>query len=552
VKTQVIGEILKEMGTVSKEQIDAAVHVQRVTNEVLGEILVKLNFVTTEELARAVALQHGLEYIDLDGYVPAREILELVDKEFALFNMVIPLKLEKGSLVVVTARPEDEEIRAYLQESTGYPILFAVSDNVALGKYLRFYYEQLDRSIEEQINDIIKASVEEEIDAIDFVDRIISGAIKDRATDIHIMSERLTSHIFYRIDGVLKHTYSIPLSLRDSVVTRVKVLSGLDIAQHMQPQNGEFQIEFYRSSYNIRVSCIPTLNGEKLALRLMPESFRLYTLENLGFEPDLIEQIGHDLQRRSGIVLVIGSSGSGKTTTLYAMLRKIDILRRNVISVEEPVEYRLPFVNQIQTSTRADYSFGKALHYIARQDPDVIAVGEILDEETAKLTIRSSITGHLILSTLSGGSAVTAIARLKNLGINAHFLSDGLLSVLSQKLLRRLCSECKKEVEISKKEMTGYFGESCEEVVSLQDEKVTIYEADGCEHCRGSGYMGRIAVAEYFRVDDTIREMIEHGKSSTEIQRYILSIGGTTIKTDALKKLLEGTTSLREIMRVIG
>ncbi len=550
-KAQVIGEILKEMGIVPQEQIDAAMHVQSVTNEVLGKILVELNFVTTDELARAIAFQYKLEYVDLDGYVPTCETLELVDKEFALLNMIIPLKIDDGVLVVATTWPNDDAIHEYLQESTGHPIRFVVSDSGAIGKYLQFYYEQFECTIEDKVNNILKISAEKETDVIALVDLIINDAIKDRATDIHIMPERFTSHIFYRIDGVLKHIYSIPTALYNSIVIRIKVLGKLDITQHLQPQNGEFNFEFYQSSYSIRVSNIPTLNGEKLALRLMPDSFKLFTLENLGFEPDLVERISHDLKKRRGIILIIGSSGSGKTTTLYAMLRKIDILRRNVITVEEPVEFRLPFVNQIQINTHTNYTFEKALRYIARQDPDVIAIGEILDNETAKLAIRSSITGHLLLSTLSGRSAVTAIARLKDLGINAHLLSEGLLSVVSQKLLRRLCSECKKEVEISKVELIEYFSESREEIMSLPGESIKLYESVGCQHCRESGFVGRIAVVEYFRVDDTIREMIEHGKSSAEMQRYIRSNGGTDIRSDALKKLLKGTTSLQEILRII-
>ncbi len=549
-KAQVIGKILKDMGIVPQEQIDAAMHVQRVTNEVLGKILVQLNFVTTDELARAIAVQYKLEYTDIDAYVPMRETLELVDKDFALLNMVIPLKIEDGILVVVTAWPNDDSIREYLQESTGYPIRFVVSDSGAIGKYLQLYYEQLDCTIEDKINDIIKISVKKDIDVIAFVDLIINNAIKDRATDIHMMPERFTAHIFYRIDGELKHYYSVPRTLFDSLLIRIKVLGKLDITQHLEPQSGEFDFEFYQSSYSIRLSSIPTLNGEKLALRLMPDNFKLFNLESLGYEPDLIEQISQDLQKQRGIILIIGSSGSGKTTTLYAMLRKIDILRRNVMSVEDPVEYRLPFVNQIQINTHTDYTFHKALHYIARQDPDVIAIGEILDDETAKLAIRSSITGHLILSTLSGNSAVTAIARLRDLGINTYLLSDGLLGVISQKLLRRLCNECKKEIEVSKEELIEHFNESREKILSLPDEKIKIYESVGCPHCRETGFMGRVAVVEHFRIDDTIREMIEHGKSSAEIQHHIHNNGGTHMKADALKKLLKGTTSLQEILRI--
>ena len=296
-KAQVIGEILKEMGIVPQEQIDAAMHVQRVTNEVLGKILVELNFVTTDELAHAIAFQYKLEYVDLDGYLPTCETLELVDKEFALLNMIIPLKIDDGVLVVATDWPNDDTIHEYLQESTGHPIRFVVSDSGTIGKYLQFYYEQFDCTIEDKVNNILKISAENETDVIALVDLIINDAIKDRATDIHIMPERFTSHIFYRIDGVLKHLYSIPTALYNSIVIRIKVLGKLDITQHQQPQNGEFNFEFYQSSYSIRLSIIPTLNGEKLALRLMPDSFKLFTLENLGFEPDLVERISHDLKK---------------------------------------------------------------------------------------------------------------------------------------------------------------------------------------------------------------------------------------------------------------
>lgn len=551
-RAQIIGEILKEMEIVSQEQLEAALHVQKATNEALGEILVKLNFVTTDELAHAIAFQHNLEYIDLDSYVPMRETLKLIEGEFAIFNMVLPLKVDEGVLIVATAWPNDETILEYLQETTGYPIRFAVSDTKAIGKYIQFYYEELDYPIENRINDMIKESVEkQELDVITFMNLVISNALKNRVTDIHITPEQLTSHIFYRIDGVLKHSYSIPSAVHNNILLRIKVLSKLDIAQHLLPQNGDFDFEFFQSNYNIRASVIPVVNGEKLALRLMPENFKLMTLENLGFEPDMTKQLSYNLQKNSGIILIVGASGSGKTTTLYAILRKIDILKRNVVSVEEPVEYHLPFVNQVQINTRSNYTYNKALHSIARQDPDVIAIGEILNEETAKLAIQSSATGHLILSTLSGSSGITAISRLKDLGVDKYLLADGLLSIVFQKLLRRLCNECKKEVELSKDELIKYFSESSKTILSLGDERVKIYEAVGCEHCIQSGYIGRIAIVEVLQVDEVIRDMIEHDKSSIEIHNYIRSTGSCSMKTDALGKLLKGATSLQEVMRIV-
>lgn len=550
-KTNVLGEILKEMNIIADEQIEAALHVQKVTDEVLGEILVRLNFLTTDELAMAISLQNNLEYFDLDGYVPKPELLKLIDKEFAILNMVLPLKIDGNILVVATSWPNNKDILEYLRNKTSLDIRFVVCSSSDIDRYLQFYYEQLDYSIENKINDIIKLYlVEEKVDIISLVDLIINDAIKDRASDIHITPERLTSHIFFRIDGVLKHSYSIPTALYNQIVIRIKVLGNLDISQHLLPQGGDFDFDFFKEHYNIRVSSMPTLNGEKIALRLMPESFKLYSLERLGFGEELVQKISNDLQKSSGIIIVVGPSGSGKTTSLYAMLRKIDILRRNVISVENPVEYRLPFVNQIQINTRANYTFDVALHHIARQDPDVIAIGEILDENTAKLAIRSSSTGHLILSTLSGSSAVAALSRLKDFGVDKFMLSDGLLSVVSQKLVRKLCNECKKEVEISKEELIENFIESKEFIMALPEEKIKIYEAVGCQHCRDSGYVGRIGIVEFFHVDNNIRDMIEHDKSSSNIQKYICSIGFKDIKEDALQKFLGGISSLLEIQRI--
>jgi type IV pilus assembly protein PilB len=551
--TQVIGEILKDMNIIAQEQIDAALHVQKATNEVIGEILVKLNFISTDELAHVVAFQHKLEYIDLDSYVPMRETLELIDKEFAVFNMLLPLKVEEGVLVVVTAHPNDESIREYLQEATGYPIRFVVSDSKLIGKYLQFYYEQLEYPIENKLNDMIKDSLENrEIDVITFVNLVINNALKDRVTDIHLTPEQFTSHIFYRIDGVLKHSYSIPSAMHESIIVRIKVLSKIDIAQHLLPQNGDFDFEFLRSNYNIRASIIPTLYGEKLALRLTPENFKLLSVENLGFESDAAKRLSHNLQKSSGIILITGPSGSGKTTTLYAMVRKIDILRRNVISVEEPVEYYLPFVNQVQINPNSKYTFDTALQNIARQDPDVIVIGEILDKETAKSAIQNSATGHLILSTFSASNGLAAIARLKDLGVDKYLLADGLLSIVSQKLVRRLCHECKKEIEISKNELLEHFSESSEIIASLPNKKVKLYEAVGCEHCRQSGYVGRVAIIELLQIDEVIRDMIEHDKSTIEMQHYIRSIGSIDMKTDALQKLLKGNTSLQEVQRIVN
>jgi len=550
--TKIIGEILKDIGVVSDGQLAAAMHVQEASHEVLGEILVNLNFVTKDEMASAIASQYNLEYLDLSTYVITQKVLELVDKEFAVLNLVLPLQLEGDVLVVATSWPNNDEIYKYLQEMTGHPIRFVVCNPDIIGKHIQFYYEQMNYPIEQKIRDMINSSVEdEELDVINFVDTLINIAIKDGATDIHISPEKNTAHIFFRIDGVLKHSYAIPAKIFSHVLLRLKVLGSLDITQHMLPQDGDFYFDFLQNKYNIRISSVPTITGEKIALRLMPENFRLYSLENLGFEPDLVKEISDDIQKLSGIILIVGPSGSGKSTTLYAMLRKIDILSRNVISVEEPVEHNLPFVNQVQINRRVKYTFEKALNHIGRQDPDVIAIGEMFDSETAKLAIRNSATGHLILSTISGSSAIRAIARIKELNVDKYLFADGLISIVSQRLLRRLCNECKREVEISKDDLIKLFPKSQERIKTFSDDKIKLYEAVGCEHCKESGYTGRIAAVELLKVDETVREMIESDARSSEIQAYISSKGGEDIRANALIKLLDGVISIKEIERMI-
>lgn len=551
--TKVIGEILKNSGIISEKQIDAALHVQGASNELLGEILINLNFVTKDEMAIAIATQYNLEYIDLSTYVPTQKALELIDKEFAELNSILPLKTENNSLFIATSFPNNDNVIDYLLETTSYTIKVLVANPDEISKGIYLYYEEIEYPIENKISDIIKASRDDtEVDVIAFVDTMLNNAISENATDIHITPEKSTSHIFFRVDGLLKHFYSLPSKIFFNVVIRIKVLASLDIAQHLLPQDGEFDFEFLHTRYKVRTSSIPTINGEKIALRLLPEYFKLYNLENLGFESDIATKITQDMQKTSGIVIIVGPTGSGKTTTFYAMLRKVDMLSRNVISVEEPVEHMLPFVNQVQVNTRTEYTFEKALHHIGRQDPDVIAIGEILDEATAKLVIRSSATGHLILSTMSGSSAVRAIARLKDLNVDKYLLADGLISIVSQRLARRLCSECKKEVETSKEEFMEYFQLSEKKIVSIIGDNIKIYEADGCEHCKYTGYAGRIGIIEVFQIDEVIRDMIEHNKSSIEMQEYIYSTGADDMRANALNKVLDGLTSMDEIKRILN
>ena len=547
-----IGKLLEELGFITQEQIKVALDVQKAHPKLLGEILQELDFVTSDEIARAISIQNHLEYVDLDTVVPDIEALKLVPKNFAISSLILPLYLkDENVLVVAVENPNDLNVYDYLVKTTKKHIKFVISDKNKIAKYAQLFYYQLENPIEERIEKIIKqAASGEEIDVVSFVDLIMQNGVKDRATDIHITPEQYTTHIFYRIDGVLNHYYAIPSSFHPSIVSRIKILSSLNIAEQRVPQDGGFSFNFLETDYDVRVSTLPTNHGENIVMRLLTKNATLFNIYNLGFEEDYVKKIEHYFSKPFGIILVTGPTGSGKTTTLYSALRKINNLEKNVLTVEDPIEYRFTFIKQSQVNSKAGYTFATAIRTFMRQDPDVMLVGEIRDEETAELAVRASITGHLVLSTLHTNDAVSTIARMEDLGLKSYMIAEGLLLVISQRLVRKLCNFCKKEIEISKDEFKSY-GFTDKELENL-NETIKIYEKVGCEHCRFTGYSGRTSIAEFLEIDKDIKEMIIDGKSSLEIEELARSKGMRSLKMDALLKILKGVTSLEELKRVIG
>lgn len=545
-----LGEILVEMGVLNEVQLEAALHVKKASELLLGDVLTDLNFVTDHELASAIALQLDLDFLDLDTYIPDKNALNIIDKDLAEINTVLPVSIENDLLTVASYNP-NEDLRLMLKEATEKEIVFKVSSKSAILKYIQIYYELLsENTIEEQINSIIEeAASDHEIDIIKLSDLIIQHAIMEYASDIHLVSEASISHIFYRIDGVLKHYYALPHKFDNQLAIRWKVLAKLDLANNILMQSGEFKYNYFSTDYNIRISIVPTIKGEKIALRLQPENFKFYSLESLGFEPEISKKIEKFLSKKSGMILVIGPSGSGKSTTLYSMMRKLNILERNVISIEEPVEFKLPFISQIEINNKAGITYEKSIRYIARQDPDVIIVGEILDGDTAKLAIQTSMTGHLILSTMFGDHPTNIITRFMDFGIDRTSLLEGLTAILSQKLVRRLCPYCKEPATISKEELTNIFNAS---LLDEYDKDIfNIYQPKGCTHCKNSGYRGRIAITEFLELDDSICTIIKQCKENTvPLDEYIKEHGIYTIKKDTLIKVLEGIISIEEAQSI--
>lgn len=542
-----IGELLKELGYITEEQIQIALQVQKIyPKKFLGEILVNLDFVTSDEIARAIAIQNNLEYIDLDNVIPEKEALLLVPKDFATSVPLLPIKVENDTLFVAIDNPNDLSVYDYLVKTTNKKIKFLIGDRNKIAKYVLLHYYQLENPIEKRINELIKAK---EVDVVKLIDLILENAIKDRATDIHITPEIMTTHVFFRIDGVLQHYYAMPKELHSQIISRIKILASLNIAEQRVPQDGGFEFEFLNTSYDIRVSTVPTKKGENIVLRVLAKNATLFNINNLGFEKDYIEKIKFYFSKPYGIILITGPTGSGKTTTLYSALRNINPIEKNILTVEDPIEYRFTFIKQTQVNEKAGYTFSAALKAFMRQDPDVMLIGEIRDEETAELAIRASITGHLVLSTLHTNDAVSSIARLEDMKLKSYMIAEGLLLIISQRLVRKLCPYCKKQITIKKEELLNY-GFKKEEIEKYEDE-LTIYEKVGCDKCRYTGYMGRIAVAELLEVDHEIKKMIIDEQSSLDIENAAIKKGMRTLKEDALLKILNGVTTLEELKRVI-
>lgn len=550
-KNSPIGELLLATGHVTSEQLAVALQTQKANPGYIGEILVGLDFVTADEIARAVAAQHKLPYVDLTITVPQKKALEAVSKEVALYNTVLPLKVRKGVLTVATHDPAQPELVQQLREAAGMEVALAISDKALIAQSVEQYYFQLENPIEDRIGALVAAAAaDEEIDIELFLELLIENAIKDRATDIHIRPQALASHVLYRVDGVLRHYYSFPLSIHRNVVSRAKVLSDMDITRQRVPQDGGFPFRYLRLTYDIRVALIPTPVGENMVLRVLPKSEALHGLGRLGFDDSRVAALARCLHRQSGIVLVVGPSGGGKTTTLFSALREADILQRNVVTVEDPIEYQMALVQQTGVNEAAGYTFSESLQHLVRQDADIIVFGEIRNQESAAAVVRGALSGHLILSTMTASDAQGAIARLLDFGIKSYMLSSSLLAVLYQRLARRLCDNCKRPVTTSWGELAAH-GLVSKAAPNTQDE-VTVYEAVGCEHCRQSGYLGRIAIAELIDVNDDVRRLIDKGKLSFDSSDLLQRQGNSTIRDDALDKLLAGVCSLEELLRVLA
>jgi type II secretory ATPase GspE/PulE/Tfp pilus assembly ATPase PilB-like protein len=543
-----IGDILLEKALINENQIHIALIQQRITGELFGDAVVMLGFVSSKELGQCLAEQAGMEYIDLSQFPISEDALKLIPKEVAEGTGFIPIEIIDGSLRIGVTSPSNIiAIDKVVSLTKTQPKVYMVDpDNFreSLEKSYFFLENPIHQNRDKIINSIKESGTASGTEVTSLTDMIFIDGIRRYATDIHITPASNIIHIFYRIDGVLHYGHGLPRIVHSGIVSRIKILSKLDIAETRLPQDGSFTYEFLNKNYDIRVSTVPTIYGENVVMRILAGTGSLLRIGTLGFDEQNEKQIKALFQKPYGVILIAGPTGSGKTTTLYAALREINLLERNVITVEDPVEYKLSMTRQTQVNEKAGYDFAFAARNFMRQDPDVMLIGEIRDEETAKIAIRTSITGHLVLSTIHTNDAVTSIPRLLDLKVDKFLMSSSLLAIIAQRLARKICSFCKTSHSLNDEERKLF-----------QDHGMSVdkgFKGNGCSKCNGVGYSGRIVIGEILIIDDELRELIYADVPITAIQSAAVKKGMVTLKEDGLRKVAQGVTSIEELIRVTG
>jgi type IV pilus assembly protein PilB len=551
-----LGQRLIEAGLINEQQLQTALREQQRTREYLGRILIRLGYVSDEAVAAALAAQARVKFVDLGQYSAQAEAVQLVPENFARQHHLIPISYVGKVLVVAMANPLDiltiDELRRLSKGpvevvgAAGNEILDALDRAYGMGAGAGW-----NEVVEQSLNQVVArrggAAVGEteaahEAPIIRLIDSIIGRGIQEGATDIHVEpAERLVRSRF-RIDGILRQGPDVPKELQGAVLARIKVMANLDIAENRLPQDGRISFQFGGRDIDLRVSTFPTVWGENLVLRILDKAKLVLGLEQLGFSPDQLTFFKRILQSPNGIILVTGPTGSGKTTSLYSALSYLNAEERNIITIEDPVEYEIAGIRQSQVNVKAGLTFGSGLRSMLRQDPDVIMVGEMRDEETADVAIRAALTGHLVFSTLHTNDASGALPRLVDMGAPPFLLSSALLLVVAQRLVRTICISCKGDAEPDPAlfKRLGIQG---------KEDQLKFFQGKGCDKCGFTGYRGRIGIFELLQITPEITPFILERADSRSIQRAARAQGMRTLLEDGIRKALRGGTTLEEVAR---
>ncbi|MDD3818325.1 MAG: GspE/PulE family protein [Actinomycetota bacterium] len=553
-KREKIGQILLNRNIISKEQLDEALEVQKNTGEKLGEILIKKGYISDETLMELVSFQRGFDVIDLDKIQDQIDpsVANMISKDFAFKRKVFPFNLIDSTLYVAMTDPRDINVIDEIRLLTGYNVKPFISTKKNIEDIIRIYTsdEYSLKEVQEIIKDedlTIGKKFEEEIaeknPLIRLANQIIYKAVSLRASDIHIEPQEKNCTIRFRIDGVLQKIKDVPKSVQRLLISRYKIMGGMDITENRLPQDGRSSVRYGNRMIDLRLASIPAVYGENITIRILDRDESVFDLKNSGMAKDDLERFMSMITIPHGAVIITGPTGSGKTTTLYASLNKISSVEKKIYTIEDPVEYRFPQIMQVQVNPKIDMTFSRGLRAMLRSDPDIILIGEIRDLETAKIAVEAAITGHLVLTTLHTNDAPSTLTRLLEMGIESYMISAAVKGIVAQRLVRKLCNNCKKEIKIPEESLS-------EEIRPILKGK-KIYKSVGCKRCNFSGYTGRVGIYSMMDVSKKIREMLLLRKSTDEISDAARKEGMKTLLESGAYKVADGTTSLEELYRVV-
>jgi len=533
-----IGHLLLQAGRIDEEKLAYALKVQQVSSERLGDILQRLRLVTDRDIAWVVAKQAGLEYHPMLVATSSEEALAQIPSSVAQKHGLLPLSIDDDHLVVACIDPYAQHSLDRLTRFTSYPLRLMVAPEARLRREVQRQYHLVESHIEQEIERIAQdAAAGREFVAERLMELLISSAIEYDATDIHINPTELATLVSFRLDGVMQLCYSLPASAHGRLVSVVKVAAGMDIAESNRPHDGHMAFSYLQERYDLRIATIPSVTGENMVIRILSGSHEFLSLKDLGLVSEQIERIRDMAHSPYGMVLVSGPTGSGKTTTMYAVMRTINAMKKNILTIEDPVEYTMPLVQQVQVNEKAGITFASTIRSFLRQDPDVMLIGEVRDEETAGLGMRAALTGHLVFSTVHTNDAVGAVVRLRDLGVEDFIIASTIRGVVSQRLLRLLCPHCKRP--------------STREEAWNSIEPERILEHVGCPMCRQTGYIGRTAIAEVLQMDKELVTMIGEGCTIGDIEKAARARGMRSLGDAGADLVAAGTTDIAEYERVL-
>lgn len=555
-----LGDLLIADGDITNEQLERALDIQRETRERLGDVLIQNGFITEEKLIRALELQLGVEYVDLTAVTLPVELAKYVPKNIAKKYCVVPVRVVTDTLYLAMSDPLDfvaqEEVKAVSRKRVIPMIASRRATEQAIG---RLYSSEGTAKIVEEMKREVVGSVVQDKNAqpaqtadnggdfaptIQFVNALIERAFEERASDIHLEPQQDEMIVRMRVDGLLRQVLTVPTDLKSMVISRLKIMGGMNIAELRLPQDGHAVAHVKGHTVDLRISSLPTVYGEKVVMRLLDKSSQTLSKESLGFEGKDLADYNALIKNAGGMILLVGPTGSGKSTTMCTMLQDLDREEVNIVTLEDPVEYYIRGVNQCQINEKTGMTFASGLRSILRQDPDIVSVGEIRDSETAHIAFRAAITGHLVLSTLHTNDAVSAITRLRDMGIEPWLIAGALRGVISQRLVRRICPHCKKP-----------YTPDAEELALLgmdEGEKAVFYKGEGCPECRHSGYAGRRAALEILMINPELRALISRSADEEEMLTAARKNGLVTMRGACRDLVLRGITTAEEAARTIS